>query len=491
VSQDVSEVEVPAPTPNAATPPSAAPRGRLERPPETPDPLWFQTGREAAMAKQWKRAVEPLHAFYERAPATDDNRTWAELYLAQSLRALGFKHAASVFYADLVQERSNPEVIPAAVEALKVLSQGPHDELLVEEATFSNLDVASLSSTLAAYVLYQQGMRQLLAGRDRWADTFFKRIPAGTPEETKARYAKTISKIKTPLDITPALEKELETLAGAPELEREVKNEVLLAIARMHYERKEYDAAIATYRRVELAKLSPGRASLYLEEAWSRYRMGQLREAMALLVVLDAPSFRKAFLPDKYLLKAFIYRDLCQYLPAKRAVKGLRRQFADTLAAIQEREDLSEHARLVQAATAEGRARSALRFRDQVKAERAQAREWADSLGPKLAARLRDLYDTAYSEAERRYQQQLSAALENKAELLLGSAEQARLMDYEIGLKLYERIRTHGVSGGEEKALVARTSDTVSFPFKGEYWNDELRSYRFSLESRCSEEGRP
>ena len=71
---------------------------------------------------------------------------------------------------------------------------------------------------------------------------------------------------------------------------------------------------------------------------------------MGILTTLDAPSFRDEFLPDKYLLRALIYRDLCHYLPAKRAAKELTRRFADSLEAIREREDLTQDARLRRAA---------------------------------------------------------------------------------------------------------------------------------------------
>ena len=37
----------------------------------------------------------------------------------------------------------------------------------------------------------------------------------------------------------------------------------------------------------------------------------------------------------------------------------------------------------------------------------------------------------------------------------------------------------------EEEAL---KPNQVSFKFADEYWNDELRTYRFSLKSRCIEE---
>ena len=61
-------------------------------------------------------------------------------------------------------------------------------------------------------------------------------------------------------------------------------------------------------------------------------------------------------------------------------------------------------------------------------------------------------------------------------------------MEYEVGLKLYERVKKGAklVPLLEEEA--ARRPKQVAFYFVDEYWNDELRNYRFSLKSRCIEE---
>jgi hypothetical protein len=60
-------------------------------------------------------------------------------------------------------------------------------------------------------------------------------------------------------------------------------------------------------------------------------------------------------------------------------------------------------------------------------------------------------------------------------------------MEYEVGLKLYERVKKGSklVAPPEEELL---SPAQVAFRFDGEYWNDELRSYRVNIESRCIEE---
>jgi hypothetical protein len=99
------------------------------------------------------------------------------------------------------------------------------------------------------------------------------------------------------------------------------------------------------------------------------------------------------------------------------------------------------------------------------------------------------LYDLARAEAQRGYQARLKEAVRIEADRLLRAAEQVRLMEYEVGLKLYERVKRGAklVPLLEEKPLEGKQ---IAFRFTNEYWNDELRDYRFSLKSRCIEENR-
>ena len=97
------------------------------------------------------------------------------------------------------------------------------------------------------------------------------------------------------------------------------------------------------------------------------------------------------------------------------------------------------------------------------------------------------LYDLARAEGQRIYTERLNDSVRVEADKLLRAAEQVRLMEYEVGLKLYERVKRGSklVSLIEEEPL---KPEQVAFKFVNEYWNDELRDFRFSLKSRCIEE---
>ena len=262
----------------------------------------------------------------------------------------------------------------------------------------------------------------------------------------------------------------------------------MLAVARLRYEATDFGGALDAYSAVTLPPLDPGRASLYLEEAWTRYQLGQIHAAMGILTTLDAPSFREEFLPDKYLLKALIYRDLCHYLPAKRAAKELTRRYAESLDAIREREDLTKDARLLRAAAARGSTKRARKFLESLEFEGEQLGRYAGSFGDRMFGYMTRLYDLSRAEAVRIYQDRLRESVRVEADKLLRASEQVRVMEYEVGLKLYERIK----KGSKLVTLIEEAplgEHQVAFKFTDEFWNDELRDYRFSLKSRCIEEG--
>jgi hypothetical protein len=444
--------------------------------------LNFFTGRHAQAAAQ-------LFDYVENVPSTDENFAWAQFFLARSLIELKLVHAGAVYLARVARERTNPAALPRALQELQRLTDLPHDEAMIDDQVFAALDLGFLPEDVAGYAHYQQGLADLRVGNERWATTHFSKLPEGSPEASRARYAMLVTRLKNSRkDFPREMVEQFLELSKDEKLTREARNESLLAVARLRYEQAEYQGALEAYRQVKLPELDPGRATLYLEEAWTRYQLGQVHAAMGLLTTLDAPSFRDEFLPDKYLLRALVFRDLCHYLPAKRAAKELTRRYADSLEAIREREDLTTDARLLRAASARGGTRRARLFLQSLELEGEQLGRFAGSFGDRMFGSMTRLYDLARAEAVRVYQARLRESVRDEADKLLKAAEQVRLMEYEVGLKLYERVK----KGARLVPLVSEEAlqeQQVAYRFKDEYWNDELRDYRFSLQSRCLEEG--
>jgi hypothetical protein len=433
-------------------------------------------------------AAPRFYAYLRGSARTADNYEWAQFFLADDLWRLGFSHAAVVYWADVAKTRSRAEILPEALAKLEeVTTQTAYDEELVEREVLFGTDFGFIPPSALDYVQFHKGMAAYKTGNLRWAWNHFDKLHPGTAYAARAKLVHAVHKMTQKNDVEGALA-DFEALAKEPSAPREVRNEAKISAARLYFERGEYERAHQGYDSVDLPELDPGRGQLYLEKAWTFYRRGDASRAMGLLLALDAPSFRELFLPEKYILASLIYKDRCHYLPAKRAVRGYIRRFKRALTLIHERGNLKEDPRLFKAALEQDdRARRAEQFVDLLQRERDLIDQLASRFDKSgLTRALRQIYDRELAEATRQREVLLKSSLEAAADRLLRGEEQVRLLEYEIGLDFFKRVKKGLASSAsavrDEPVLPAE----IAYVFDGEYWNDELKDYRLFLPSRCA-----
>jgi Na+/phosphate symporter len=175
-------------------------------------------------------------------------------------------------------------------------------------------------------------------------------------------------------------------------------------------------------------------------------------------------------------------------LPAKRAARGFLRRYKSALVLIHERGNLKDDSRLVRAALEQSSSlKEAGEFLEQLGKERDKVDQYASRFEASgLTRHLRELYDRAIAEATRQRESILRRALVDTADRLLRDEEQVRLLEYEIGLDLYKRVRKGGANSIAKAKDPEVQPDDVLYLFDGEYWNDELKDYRLFLPSRCA-----
>jgi hypothetical protein len=414
-----------------------------EEPPPAAKPEWFDEALALHYAAKSREAAPKFYAYIHGSPRTADNYEWAQYFLADDLARLGFTHAAMVYYADVAKTRSRAEILPEALASMeKLTSRVPYDTELVEREVLYGTDFGFLPPAAADYVNFHKGLIALRDGNLRWATSHFAKLHADTSYTSRARLVHAVEKMTRENDVDAALT-DFEALAADKVAPRDVRNEARVSAARLFFERGEYDKTHQLYDSVELPDLDPGRGEIYLEKAWTYYRRGEASLAMGLLLALDAPSFRELFLPEKYILASLIYKDRCHYLPAKRAARGFTRRYKQALTLIHERGNLKDDPRLVRAALEQDVAvRRAGEFVELLGRERDMVDQFTSRFEQSgLTRRLRAIYDRALAEATRQREAMLKRALTSAADRLLRDEEQVRLLDYEIGLDLYKRVK--------------------------------------------------
>jgi tetratricopeptide (TPR) repeat protein len=450
-------------------------------------PEWFDEALALHYAGNARDAAPRFYAFLRGSARTADNYEWAQFFMADDLSKLGFTHAAIVYWADVAKTRARAEILPEALVKLEqVTSQVPYDVELVEREVIFGTDFGFIPPVAFDYVHFHKGLVAYKNGHLRWAWNHFDKLRQGTTYAARARLVRAVHKMTRDNDLDGALA-DFEALAKDPVSPREVRNEAKVSAARLYFERGEFEKTHTEYDSVDLPELDPGRGQLYLEKAWTFYRRGDASRAMGLLLALDAPSFRELFLPEKYILGSLIYKDRCHYLPAKRAARGFIRRYKAALALIRERGNLKDDARLFKAALEQDElVRRAGEFVVLLQKERDLVDQYAGRFDPSgLTRTLRALYERELAEATRQREVLLKRALQSAADRLLRDEEQVRLLDYEIGLDLYKRVKKGSASNRPAvKDEPVRPVD-VAYVFDGEYWNDELKDYRLFLPSRC------
>src|SRR5262245_2048609 len=454
---------------------------RPHAPPET-----FEKGLGDFYADDFVGSAAAMYDYISTNENTIDNYEWGEYFLGVSLARLNFKHAAAEYLFNVAKNRTRPEILPDALAEIELLLASPHDEDLLDDQLLTDSEFGYLPPDQNDFVSYVEGISDLRANRMEWAERNFRRIREDSTYEPKALYAIGVQRLDRNSE-SEAVTNFRKVLAH-PKADRELRNTARLALARVLYEAERYKAARKIYDQVEVPELSTAEASLYLEKAWTSYWLRDFRKTMGILYALEAPSYRDYFAPEVFLLRALVYTNLCHYIPAKREIRRFRLRFGRTIDNVHARIDLREDEILRSAALQRGRLARLANFRRML----AEERDRIDTIGGEwvevgLDEQLRNIYGLKADHTDLRIDGLLSAEARKVAEDLVEFEEQMYLLDYEIGLAIYRRLR-------KEEARRPTEADNLSIPAGGnkayytfveEFWNDELPKYDFFVENRC------
>lgn len=268
---------------------------------------------------------------------------------------------------------------------------------------------------------------------------------------------------------------------------RKINGRALHALARLLYEQKRYAAAYDTLgkipRRTELS------SEILLERAWAKYKAGDPHRSMGLLFALDAPVYRNLFAPEKYVLRALIYRRFCHFRAAKIAARRFRLVYSSTLQAIRGGKSLPRLKSIRRAALRRGTTLRLFLFYRSLIDEVGRIRKIDLWKKKGLQGHLLRIYLRKRQQTRALLERSLEHSSRRVAEEMLDTEEQVNLLEYEVGQAIFQRVDdTSGVAKARKSAAKVPISSTrVYYRFTGEYWTDELPRYKFNIEDRCVE----
>jgi hypothetical protein len=433
---------------------------------------------ERFYAHDYKVSTPALYEVFRSLPESELKRDIAEFSFAQALASLGFTQGAVEHFVDIVAARRSPDLVGRSLAQLDEMVRNRRfdERQLIDSVLFGN-QFGDLSLETGDFVDYFQALGELQRGYVEWG---VQRLEILSKSDRyygwKARLALATQQLSQGND--DGAEKRYRALADGNGTPRDIKNEALLALARMEYERKRYEDAFATYNRVDAPVWQ--KDYVLLESAWDRVAGEDEKRALGMVVGLGAPIYRRMFVPEKWLIDAFSFNRLCQFRAAHLEVGRFKEHFRDSLRRIKERRPFAEDPILSQAVAASAAVSSAVRWRELLVEEKKGLGYFEDKATRDYLSKL---YDVEILHATAIFERGRERAYKKVADELLRVDEQMSILDYEIGVGLFRR------TSDERNRAVAHTpppaDGEVRYKFDGEYWTDELQDYSVFTEDRC------
>ncbi|MBA2661250.1 MAG: hypothetical protein H0U74_03085 [Bradymonadaceae bacterium] len=289
-----------------------------------------------------------------------------------------------------------------------------------------------------------------------------------------------------------------------------------LALARVFYEVGLYDVALFYYQK--LPSNSSRSASAQFEQAWTYFLKNDHKRALGVFHTLHSPYFGQWYFPDLYILEATVYLNLCKFPQSQRAMTEFRAKYLDKRPLLQNYlQQTSEPAdywnMITRAQGKQGAAKggplpalfvnavlenvSFYNIYNVVQALRNEKRALESNIstlgefGEEVLDRVNEQLETKIQEGGIMVQQRLSSVDQELQDWEIKAMQISFDIDSEERQQIQERLVNPDyeppvVEAGTTLLIVA--DDWQPWPFEGEYWLDEVSSYRSRLRTECVEQ---
>ncbi len=438
----------------------------------------FVMGYDLFSEGNYYDAAVELYAFVSASSPDEEDYEWAQFFFGISLNRMKYSHAAVDVLGNLVTRKPNPKIVSYCFELIeKNISTMPHDEEFIVSQVVGDQDYGFVEGDIADFVNYLQGVYDWEHKFFEWGDDHFKKVRPTSKYYFDYLYKQALYSVYKD-NIDEAIEY-LDSILKSEYPSADLKDESRKTLARLLYEKGEYDDADMIYSGIQKNIIE--QAENILERAWVHYREGHSEKAMGLLYSFQAPSFQNAFRPEYFILKSFIFKDVCNYQNALAVVNEFKARYGDAIAKLYERSLPQDNNDLMQVLLNKKTILKTYNFLILLEKEMEACSSFSDDA---LREYLTKLYGLQIEESREILRKQITVGYEEIANDLLKYEEDAYLMEYEIGLDMYQRV--YQAHYTDEKTTNEKVAKGLAlYEFQGEFWNDELAAYEVKLQNKC------
>jgi hypothetical protein len=449
-----------------------------------------------------------------------DHRGQLALHMGRALQALDMPQSAQAWYLTVLKRGPADPYFEPALARLVALAEASGDMTELSRVV-ARLPVDTWPRRAEPTLAYLLGVRQLEQGELERARATLAAVPTHSPHGLQARYIEGVilarqGRAKSAVrSFREVIQVEVRAHSRAEaHSQRDLKNLALVDVARIHYGLELFERAEALYGEVEPE--SSAWTTARLELAWAQFMQNDSNGSLGQILTVRSPYFTTdPFLPEAEILRALNHFTLCEYDEVDRILVAFEERIRP------QQQELQAFARGY--ASAEGRKLAdqawatyfddfpqdsvldqaifehLLKDRDlvaQVTRLEAIERElaligqqklrWRDAVGPDLVTRLEEDRQRTRRRAGLLL---LAGVAELSIELrdLLAQSEIIRFEASDATRIIVEEliVDPHTLGAVAEFQEPYASAGEIHWPFNGEFWEDELGSYRYLGEGIC------
>jgi tetratricopeptide (TPR) repeat protein len=217
----------------------------------------------------------------------------------------------SAFQFISVIRDGNNAYVSQSLEKLSLAANELGDETLLNYA-ISRVKAESFPAVHRDMLFYRIGEYQLRNEQYKEAVRSFEMVPKESHLVDRTLYLKGLAYAEgnDPVSAAKVFDELIDKKMDAPVTDP-VRVAAIMGKARALYQNKNWDDAIQTYR--EVPRDSEMWHDTLFESSWAMLRSGRFRSAISNFQSLHSPYYEETYLPESLLLRSIVYLYICQY----------------------------------------------------------------------------------------------------------------------------------------------------------------------------------
>ena len=454
---------------------------------QTPPPPYIPVDEElwgSALAKKQSGDGDGLLALCRTAYAAKSFKTIegaeAAYVCVEALIASGYPLAASELGLKLIDRHPGSRPTTHALIALEKAFHQSHMDQDRWQAALQSLVIPEATPDVQSMVQYFRHLRLMSLKYDDWSKMALAKIDRKSYWGHRLNFYDGLLQSKA--GNTDKAVEMFQEILQSNDLPTWFNHTVKLQLARLYFEKKEFDKADELYKTYTSDSRDYGGA--LLDRAWVEFHRGQYSKSLGLLTVLKSSFFNTVKNPERFLLSVLIYRKLCHFDDVKETVKQFESEYKSTIALLEAHKPLRLDNVLLGLTLSYGRMQEQA---DLVAQLRTEMKKWEKSA--KSSSALDQMVTSAYAQQERKVRSRIEfenrELLRANAEKILKVRDQLKVIDYVADLDKLRPKNAFAHQAYQDAQEGNKNLEKLYWPHKNEFWWEELNGYRVLVEDNC------